>query len=760
MKLTRLGLVVILTFVLSIATAFARDEERGNRGGRKGTGQGKGRRMSSASSESSGGKVRGQRRRERQAQAPSASTRASSPSKKFTYKGKFDPASHTGGTLYVVDGGGGGTTSNLYVVDPADGSYTLVGSTGFSLTAIDVNPIDGMIYGVETKRGEPRLIRIDPAALPGTPIGPLNIPPHTSPDGSVRDNLTLPDITFDAAGTLYGWSKKAGAYDLFTVNLTTGQATKVADSQWHGGNGNGIAVAAGRMYLTPYSAGPLLTVSPATGQINEPMLRGAPGGGRRWVTNVTAMASNAAGLLYASMKVNFEWHLTTIDPVTGAVTVIGDLPDGIDGIDFNDTTGVLYAAESCFDTGDFYEINPATGAATLKGNTGECIAGLAVHPTTGVVYGFTNFYSSNPHALVTINPSNGSSTFVTSVTMPADEEPRDPGYAWRTNFTDIEFAPDGTLYGWGTSPDFDLYTINIETGDATKVGDSGLAGAYGGIAYTGGQMAAAVYGTAGSLLHLSTATGRPLETIVRNHPWPNAHYRGTIPATVASDDGTMFAIAKEDYGTAFHLMQLDPATGELTELGLLMDDAEGIAYTNALLVSAVGADVYGTKTASGNFQPGGTVIYTVVLTNQGEATQNDNPGPEFTDTLPAGLTLVDATASAGTTTEDPLTNTVTWNGSIAVDASVTITITATINEDTAGQTIANQGTIFYDANNDNINESQRLTDNPDNPTGIDDPTHIQIGPAAGIPTLNEFGLGALALMLAFAGFLLMRSRMA
>ena len=43
----------------------------------------------------------------------------------------------------------------------------------------------------------------------------------------------------------------------------------------------------------------------------------------------------------------------------------------------------------------------------------------------------------------------------------------------------------------------------------------------------------------------------------------------------------------------------------------------------------------------------GTVTYTVVLKNTGTATQADNPGHEFTDVLPAGLSLVSASASSG-----------------------------------------------------------------------------------------------------------------
>ena len=50
----------------------------------------------------------------------------------------------------------------------------------------------------------------------------------------------------------------------------------------------------------------------------------------------------------------------------------------------------------------------------------------------------------------------------------------------------------------------------------------------------------------------------------------------------------------------------------------------------------------------GTFSVGGTVTYTVTLTNTGTGAQADNAGNEFTDTLPAALTLVSATATSGT----------------------------------------------------------------------------------------------------------------
>ena len=134
------------------------------------------------------------------------------------------------------------------------------------------------------------------------------------------------------------------------------------------------------------------------------------------------------------------------------------------------------------------------------------------------------------------------------------------------------------------------------------------------------------------------------------------------------------------------------------------------------------ATVTATKTVTGTFNPGGAVTYTVVLTNAGPSAQADNPGNELTDVLPASLTLVSATASSGTAVATVGTNTVTWDGSLANGASVTITISATIAASTApGTAVANQGTVSFDADGNGTNESTALTDDP-GVSGTADPT--------------------------------------
>jgi uncharacterized repeat protein (TIGR01451 family) len=143
------------------------------------------------------------------------------------------------------------------------------------------------------------------------------------------------------------------------------------------------------------------------------------------------------------------------------------------------------------------------------------------------------------------------------------------------------------------------------------------------------------------------------------------------------------------------------------------------------------ANVTGTKSVSGSLTPGGAVTYTVVLSNSGTGAQPDNPGNEFTDVLPSTLTLVSASASSGTAVPTVATRTVTWNGSIPAAGSVTITIHATVNAGTLGETISNQGSISFDSDVDGVNESSGVTDNPATPAA-NDPTAFLVANGASL----------------------------
>lgn len=179
---------------------------------------------------------------------------------------------------------------------------------------------------------------------------------------------------------------------------------------------------------------------------------------------------------------------------------------------------------------------------------------------------------------------------------------------------------------------------------------------------------------------------------------------------------------------------------------------------NATSITTVGpqpepAALSATKTVSGQTQPGGLIVYTLVVTSNGPGDQPDNPGAELTDVLPPELILVSASATSGTATATLATNTVTWNGALAAGSSVTITIQATIDPDTApGTVISNQASLAFDTNEDGFNDTSGASDDPAIP-GTGNPTTLVVATAPAvvdIPTLDVLGFALLAALLAVA----------
>jgi hypothetical protein len=89
---------------------------------------------------------------------------------------------------------------------------------------------------------------------------------------------------------------------------------------------------------------------------------------------------------------NTASSLYTIDPVTGATTLIGSTGlSHVTGIDFDPITGVLYGVQSdLFGSGaaNLLTIDPVTGLATIIGSTGNQIPDITIG-SDGVLRGWT-----------------------------------------------------------------------------------------------------------------------------------------------------------------------------------------------------------------------------------------------------------------------------------------------------------------------------------------------------------------------------------
>jgi uncharacterized repeat protein (TIGR01451 family) len=86
-------------------------------------------------------------------------------------------------------------------------------------------------------------------------------------------------------------------------------------------------------------------------------------------------------------------------------------------------------------------------------------------------------------------------------------------------------------------------------------------------------------------------------------------------------------------------------------------------------------------------EEGDTIVYTISVTNNGP---HSTTGVVISDTLPGGVTYVTSTATQGSYND----GTGLWTVGTLHDSDVgTLTITATVDEDTAGQTITNVAEI-------------------------------------------------------------------
>ncbi len=177
------------------------------------------------------------------------------------------------------------------------------------------------------------------------------------------------------------------------------------------------------------------------------------------------------------------------------------------------------------------------------------------------------------------------------------------------------------------------------------------------------------------------------------------------------------ALAAADFSVAVQVGAQVPANTTLTATVTAASDgtdpnaANSSATATTLVLSP--AHLGASKSAPPVAPIGQGFTYTITLTNSGPSAQNDNPGDEFYDTLPAPLVPTDASASDGVATVDVPSRTVHWNGRIPANGSVTLLITASVPRTVSpGTVLSNQATVQFDADGDGSNESSALSDDP------------------------------------------------
>jgi len=213
--------------------------------------------------------------------------------------------------LYAADARGS-TPGNLYIINPTNAASVTVGALGVAVTGMALSP-DGVLYGATVAKmpATSSLVTIDPYTARVATIGSL-----ITTNGAATSS---PDLAF-AGTTLYGWDKS----NLSTINVTTGRVTV------HGlGGPSSVSLASS-------DPGTLLVIETAklsVVNIKNETLSAGPALSRTFGTD---SLTYVGGVLYAAETTSATPHaasLVTINPVNGAMTVIGTLPPNVDAIE-------------------------------------------------------------------------------------------------------------------------------------------------------------------------------------------------------------------------------------------------------------------------------------------------------------------------------------------------------------------------------------------------------------------------------------------
>ncbi len=146
--------------------------------------------------------------------------------------------------------------------------------------------------------------------------------------------------------------------------------------------------------------------------------------------------------------------------------------------------------------------------------------------------------------------------------------------------------------------------------------------------------------------------------------------------------------------------------------------------------------------------PGGTVVYTIVVTNSGPSTATN---VRVTDTLPSQLTFASGSATAGTVnnTGNAVTATI---GNLASGASATVTINATVNAGAQAQ-ITNTATAVADETETNAtNNSATQTTVLAAPANISGTVYVDRN-RNGVQDTGETGIAGVTITLTGTDFL-------
>jgi hypothetical protein len=220
--------------------------------------------------------------------------------------------------------------------------------------------------------------------------------------------------------------------------------------------------------------------------------------------------------------------------VGGTLTLSGEVPEP-------PITPSVYAVDGASDTpSTLYMLDASNGAIIQTvGPTGfNHMVGLAISPLTGAAYGHVNGAPGCGGALVSVDLATGAAALIGCTGMQSP---------------DLSFNAAGTLYAWNEIDD-DLYTVDVSTGIATRVGQYGRSTRSTGIAF---DSSGTLYVKNDDDLDLiNTATGAFVST--------TAMSRATHNIAAFDQNDVLYTVTR---GSPTVIQTIDVDTGVVTDLG-------------------------------------------------------------------------------------------------------------------------------------------------------------------------------------------------
>lgn len=233
------------------------------------------------------------------------------------------------------------------------------------------NALGVSLYGIDIEQN--RLLQIDSTTGSTTTVGFL-----TAGGGPSK---AFNGLAYDPTGNRF-IAINPGFSQLFAVDRTTAATTLIGPAATYGhDNENGLAVDAahGTAFISTNNLGRLLTVRLSDGvPVSTVSITGA--------REVEGLGYDArADILYGISQL--DAHVVTINRDTGFATPLPTaLPAAIwRGLEFDATTGLLYATAVAGNGSDLYRISPTTGSATRVGAIPGFVQSLAIVPEPGTL---------------------------------------------------------------------------------------------------------------------------------------------------------------------------------------------------------------------------------------------------------------------------------------------------------------------------------------------------------------------------------------